>query len=421
MNEKVSPKQKEKSSILTHRVYNETNDERREFARDRDRIIHARSFRRMMHKTQIFNANAGDHFRNRLTHTLEVMQIARSLGRLMSLDEDLIEAIALGHDLGHTPFGHVGERTLHNILMYGIDGNIPATEQGFKHNYQSVRIVESIEARCDEYQGINLTLATKEGIIKHTGLTVSSKNSERKELVRYSSKDLDTSLLRMDLEFSFTLEGQVVAVSDEIAQITHDIDDGIRGRIISFNDFISTPLFSMYNEDVSLRDASYNQRNKAIKGLVGFLINDVNMASSERVKKYHSENGIPSFENVSSVYESRCVWFSDKVGQTAEDLAIKRKKWILQSKIISQADSKAEYIIRQLFKAYYKHPKELPDYILARYYGKSDIKEFDRGIIRDDELQKDPYFIRLICDHIAGMSDQFAAREYNNLYVPEYC
>lgn len=149
--------------------YEEIGICRREpFQRDRDRIMHSRSFRRMMHKTQIFNANMGDHYRNRLTHTLEVAQISRSIGKVLGLNDELIEAIALGHDLGHTPFGHIGERTLDGILHNGLNTNIPATGGRFKHNFQSLKVVDQLETRCEDYAGINLTLATREGILKHT-------------------------------------------------------------------------------------------------------------------------------------------------------------------------------------------------------------------------------------------------------------
>ena len=124
----------------------------------------------MMHKTQIFNANFGDHYRNRLTHTLEVSQIARSLGKALGLNDELVEAVALGHDLGHTPFGHMGERTLHRILSQGLPPDVPALGEGFKHNLQSLRVVDQLETRCEEYTGINLTLAVREGILKHTKL-----------------------------------------------------------------------------------------------------------------------------------------------------------------------------------------------------------------------------------------------------------
>ena len=415
----------EKSLYLTQREHKEVfsqDDPRTDFVHDRDRIIHSKAFRRLMHKTQIFNANKGDHFRNRLTHTLEVAQIARSIGRRMNLDEDLIEAIALGHDLGHTPFGHVGERKLGELMHEGHKGVFDGSPFSFKHNFQSVRVVEYIENKCDEFPGINLTLAVREGMIKHTGLQTRASNGVKYD-VEYEKSALNTNGFRMDLPHSITLEGQVVAIADEIAQLTHDIEDGIRGGIISFDDFRSCELVNDYlkaNTYLNVTSPSYNQKGQIIKKLVGYLISDVITESEKKRKRYEEKYGIPTFNSEFSVYEEKCVTFSKEIKLQADDLARKRDNWIIFSKEISQADSKAEYFITQIFKAYYKHPKELPDYILARYYGEKDADGFDRTIISVEELQRDPKFIRFICDHIAGMSDQFAAREYMNLYIPDY-
>ena len=215
--------------------YEEIGICRREpFQRDRDRIMHSRSFRRMMHKTQIFNANIGDHYRNRLTHTLEVAQISRSIGKVLGLNDELIEAIALGHDLGHTPFGHIGERTLDGILHNGLNTNIPATGGRFKHNFQSLKVVDQLETRCEDYAGINLTLATREGILKHTKTAYAGEGFLHYPELDFSNIDLSAP--------SFTLEGQVVAISDEIAQCTHDLEDGVRSKIISFSDIQNYPL-----------------------------------------------------------------------------------------------------------------------------------------------------------------------------------
>lgn len=407
-------------NILERRLKQKDEDsftKRNEFQRDRDRIIHSRAFRRLMHKTQIFNANKGDHYRNRLTHTLEVMQIARSIGRELKLNEDLIEAIALGHDLGHTPFGHIGERTLNEILSKGIDGYIKPICEGFKHNYQSVRLVDSIENRCDDYTGLNLTVAVREGIIKHTKLKING------QLIKYEKKELDDRILRMDLENSFTLEGQVVAIADEIAQITHDIDDGIRGGIIRFKDFMDCELVKTYlacaKINLNNMNLTYDQKSHLIKSCIGFLIKDVIDSSRIKIEKYHQVYGEPKFKRVNDVYEKQCISFSDKIKPQAEALEKSKTSWIICSAEISQSDAKAEYMIKQIFKAYYKHPKQLPDYILARYQ-ETTCDELIRINLDDKKLQNDRFFVRLICDHIAGMTDQFAAREYMRLYQPEY-
>jgi len=410
----------EKSAFLTHRLYIDEpsyQDERAEFQHDRDRIIHSRAFRRLMHKTQIFNANKGEHYRNRLTHTLEVMQIGRSIGRLLNLNEDLIEAIALGHDLGHTPFGHTGERKLNEIMKNGISAEVPATVQGFKHNFQSVRVVDSIESRCDNYRGLNLTLAVREGIIKHTKLTTNGEN------IVYTPVDLNVEHFRMDLPHSITLEGQVVAIADEIAQLTHDIEDGVRGGIIPYNKFLECELVRTYMDAILMTITStptYNKRDQIIKGMVGFLIHDVKNESQENIRKYHEKKGVPEFIDVTSVYQEQCIKFSNSIAKQAKDFGNNRHGWIIMSQEISQADSKAEYFIQHIFKAYFKHPLQLPDYILARYYNIIDADNLDRSMIDVEIMRNDPRFLRLICDHIAGMSDQYAAREYKNLYQPQY-
>lgn len=285
----------EKSLYLTQREHKEVfsqDDPRTDFVHDRDRIIHSKAFRRLMHKTQIFNANKGDHFRNRLTHTLEVAQIARSIGRRMNLDEDLIEAIALGHDLGHTPFGHVGERKLGELMHEGLKEVFDGSQFSFKHNFQSVRVVEYIENKCDDFPGINLTLAVREGMIKHTKLQTKDSNGTKYD-VEYEKSALNTNGFRMDLPHSITLEGQVVAISDEIAQLTHDIEDGIRGGIISFEDFKSCELVKKYLNAINFDDSSlsYNRKSQIIKKLVGYLISDVITESEKKRKKYAQHVG----------------------------------------------------------------------------------------------------------------------------------
>ncbi|MBQ3612352.1 MAG: dNTP triphosphohydrolase [Firmicutes bacterium] len=410
---------KNHNNILHFRLEGEDVDpftKRKEFQRDRDRIIHSRAFRRLMHKTQIFNANKGEHYRNRLTHTLEVMQIARSIGRELGLDEDLIEAIAFGHDLGHTPFGHIGERTLNDILSKGLNRIKPIGE-GFKHNYQSVWLVDNIENRWSKYDGLNLTVAVREGMLKHTKLTIGE------ELVTYDKDKLKLDNLRIDLKDSFTLEGQVVAIADEIAQITHDIDDGMRGEIIKFDDFVACELMKSYLKskgNPSCESLSDDQKSYLIKDCIGFLIKDVVDASSKKIKEYWGNKGKPGFTTVDDVYEGLCITFSEPIKKQAGALADIKKNWIICSSEISQSDAKAEYMIKQIFKAYYKHPKQLPDDVLARYQHVEEEK-LERLKLDDEEMQKDKFFIRLICDHIAGMTDQFAAREYKRLYLPEYC
>lgn len=389
---------------------------REKYQRDRDRIIHSRAFRRLMHKTQIFNANTGDHYRNRLTHTLEVSQIARSIGKELRLNDELLEAIALGHDLGHTPFGHIGERTLNDLLSIKCIDEVDPIGEGFKHNYQSLRIVDNLENRCNEYSGLNLSLAVRDGILKHTKTIMKATGTP----VKYSC--LDFSNMKLD-QPAMTLEGQVVAIADEIAQCTHDVEDGVRSGIIEFEQLQKEELIQKVisewaiNIDCSTKTPTYETRNKIIKTLVGYLINDVIKATQEKLEK--DQIVPPTFNDEEDVFRAQLVCFSMENAMLVKQLNDKIKLWVLNSQRIAQADAKAEYIIKQLFKAYYVHPKELPDYILSRYYSYVGLS-LNRNQIDEPALRSDPAFSRAICDHIAGMTDQYAAREYMGLYYPDF-
>lgn len=387
------------------------------FQRDRDRVIHSRSFRRMMHKTQVFNANKGDHFRNRLTHTLEVSQIARSIGKALELNDELVEAIALGHDLGHTPFGHVGERTLNQILLNGIDQDVRPIGQNFKHNFQSLRVVDKIETRCTNYLGINLTLAVREGILKHT--RVKDKSGQY-----YKYPELDLLDINLDAP-SFTLEGQVVGIADEIAQCTHDLEDGVRSKAINFIELIQQPLVRKCMDayhvhlDGNSKMAAYDTRSLIIKHLVGFLINDVYIVSRTEIEKC-----VENMERVAGndyIFNQQCIKFSQEIELQVQQL----KRWmndkILYSEEVSVSDAKSGYLIKQLFKAYYKHPLQLPDYMLEKYY-RIKAREFSRERVSREVaiLQQDDVFVRMVADYIGGMTDQFASRTYIQLYYPDY-
>lgn len=400
------------------------------FQRDRDRIIHSRAFRRLMHKTQIFNANKGDHYRNRLTHTLEVSQIARSISKNLGLNEELTEAIALGHDLGHTPFGHIGERTLHLLISGKIEDELNLNKSnhgGFKHNFQSLQIIDNIEKRTNKYKGLNLTLAVREGILKHTGakIKIPKKNrsivTNEKDNVEYNSLDLTD--INIDKP-SFTLEGQVVAISDEIAQCTHDLEDGIRAKIIRVADIKEDELIKLvcekYKIKLNEKLETVDIRNSLIRIMIGFLINDVCDTTEKNLKeKYNNE--YPEFKNINDVFTEEVVKFSEKITEKHDNLYKLITQLVIASQQVTQSDLKAEFIINKLFHGYFKHPQQLPDYILSRFYEKKG-KKFNRIEIENniENLQEDGQFIRLICDHIGSMTDQYAAREYKKLYEPEY-
>ncbi len=402
--------------LLTARRYPEPPEEglckRGPYQRDRDRILHARSFRRMMHKTQIFNANLGEHYRNRLTHTLEVSQIARSIGKVLKLNDELIEAIALAHDLGHTPFGHTGERTLHGILSQGLLPDVPALGLSFKHNFQSLRVTDQLETRCDRYPGINLTLAVREGILKHT-----KPGYQPGQILDYPDMDFGG----MDLSApSFTLEGQVAAVSDEIAQCTHDLEDGVRSKIIPFADVQGAPLLvraaEAHGVPLSERPLSYDARNRLMKNLVGFLIEDVCRESLSRIQNYLHRFGLPE----DGSFRETCVFFSPETALQVESMLSDIHRRLVCSERITIADTKAQQFIRTLFRAYYLQPKQLPDYMLQRCCKQRGASAFDRLTLDDGALRQDPLFLRALSDYIAGMTDQYAAREFMRLTMPEY-
>lgn len=427
-----------KNTILNKRLITESECiDRLDFQRDRDRIIHSRCFRRLMHKTQVFNANVGDHYRNRLTHSLEVCQIARSISKLLGLNDELTEAIALGHDVGHTPFGHIGERTLHMILsgkLSNFESGLPDSNfGGFKHNFQSLQLIDNLEKRSNDYKGLNLSFAVREGIFKHTGekIKVPIDNHHKrttnfeKEKVKYISLNLENMRVGQP---SITLEGQVVGIADEIAQCTHDLEDGIRSKIINYNDLENNDLikkiYSMYEIELQKFEEVVDFRNTIIRQLVGYLINDVYINSSKVLSEKLSKERVPKFTNYEDVYKEQYISFTEEgtnVKKMQKKLSNLITRLVIVSQQVTQSDVKSEYIIVRLYKAYYNHPQQLPDYILKRYYNRMG-REFNRLNIDSEvlELQNDPEFNRLICDHISGMSDQYASREYKKLYEPEY-
>ena len=423
---------KNSSEFLTYRTITEEKDPLRlDFQRDRDRIIHSRAFRRLMHKTQVFIANKGDHYRNRLTHTLEVSQIARSIANALGLNESLTEAISLGHDLGHTPFGHVTERVLHEICTGQKKlGNMDIIScGGFKHNYQSLHIIDNLEQVSSDRAGMNLTRAVREGIIKHTGPEikvlkydkVSKKSTINKQEVNYSALDLSEIEINKP---SFTLEGQVVAISDEIAQVTHDLEDGLRAKIISLSNIENTKLIKKINIDlnnnINFEDLKYEHviiiRNTLIKTMVGFLINDVIDKSIKNLEILFPKGEYPKRFDV---LEDPIIDFSEDLKKEVEEFQEILTNLVINSEEVSITDSKARYFTEKLFISYYEHPQQLPTYILKKYYRKKG-KTLQRKNIDKYKLYEDPEFIRSICDHIAGMTDQYASRQYNKLYSPEF-
>ena len=377
---------------------------RTNFQRDRDRIIHSRSFRRLKHKRQVFMVTTGDHYRTRLTHTLEVSQIARTMGRSLGLNEDLIEAIALGHDIGHTPFGHIGEVVLHKILhgADSLDGALQSGDLGgFKHNYQSVRVVDELEKKY-AFEGLNLTGPVREGILKHTRLN--------RHQIQYP--DWRSDHLFMESDMSVTLEGQVVAICDEIAQRTHDLEDGIRAGHVSVADMRRVELIRYVEESTHLQppENDFLYMNSLIKRLIQVLVSDVLEESVRRLEKFYHEN------RRWNLFNSLVVAFSEQIDPLQKELDHFIDQRIIRRPGIEWADNLAEMVIRDLFKAYLKKPAEMHSYPAYRFFQtQTGQNDFPAETWQPDQISEQADFVRLIADYIAGMTDSFAMKEYERL------
>ncbi len=398
------------------------HDYRTEFQRDRDRIIHSRAFRRLKHKTQVFLATEGDHQRTRLTHTLEVAQVARTLCRALSLNEDLAEAIALGHDLGHTPFGHIGETVIHKIMsgQDSLEGllntQVSGTAGGFRHNLQSLRVVDLLEKRY-KGEGLNLTDETRLGIVRHTTLPAD---------VTYQPFEAQF----FTLESPLFLEAQVVALADEIAQQTHDMEDGLRTGLVNLGKLEKVGLIKevirRITVDYSASHRSFHKQNMLVRGTIHFLVTDILLHTGRRIRAWIKKEGIHSsrdfYRNLAHLPPD-LVSFSTSGKKLYGGLKKFVYREIINSYRVNRMDGRAIHFLRSLFMAYYANPRQLQDWALIRY-----AQERNEPYLRDiplnqvekkiRALQKEPSFLRLLCDHIAGMSDRFAMEEYRKLYLP---
>jgi dGTPase len=413
-----------RSSEATRRrpVEEDISDIRLAFQRDRDRILHARAFRRLKHKTQVFVPHVGDHPRTRLTHTLEVGQLGRTIARSLGLNEDLAEAAAMGHDLGHTAFGHTGETVLDEILRGdNSDVTLPeavSAEVGrFKHNYQSLRVVDLFERRYDS-PGLNLSDQVREAILKHTTWTVD-----------YPFPIPDRGGLFLDGPCH--LEGQAVASADEIAQQTHDLEDGLRAGSVGLEAAEALPVarrvIAAIGRDTYFEERRWTRQNTLVRGLIRFFISDVVESSSARIARFLERTAVTdhqSFLEHAREVSQTTVWFSAEV----EDLFAELKSFIYARIInqgsVSRQDWRARRVVAALFDAYWSEPAILPDYLLRRA-----VEELDLPYLRDVPLKRvaptvaeryhsTPGFARLIVDHLAGMSDRFALEEYRTLEQP---
>ena len=378
-------------------------DERTEFARDRDRIVHSHAFRRLKHKTQVFIPYEGDHFRTRLTHTIEVSQIARSAARSLALNEDLTEAIAFGHDLGHTPFGHSGERVLDRLLR---DSHPDAG--GFKHNYQSVRVVDRLERRYEE-PGLNLTHDVREGIFKHTTW----------------KRDFPFPLdFREGLRFESggSLEAQLVNWSDEIAQQTHDLEDGL--PLAEENAIESLEISRFVRSHRPAGGDLSAQRASLIRGMIAVLTADLVEGSRGRIERWIDQEGIASADDFAARRDRMpgdLVSFTETGRRYYRELKEFVYRHVIHSFPISRHDGHARRVIAGVFEAYRENPRLLPDSVLlslrdelsVRFLREVPLKDIDEEV--DLRYRPRPEFYRAIADHIAGMTDSYCNNEYREL------
>jgi len=336
------------------------------FQRDHDRIIHSSAFRRLEYKTQVFVIHEGDYYRTRLTHTLEVSQIAGTLARALRLNPDLTCAIALAHDLGHGPFGHSGEDAL-RILM--------KEHGGFDHNLQALRIVELLEERYPSFPGLNLTWEVRQGLNKHRA---------------------PLSPVRFPKIVNLSLEAQVVDIADEIAYDHHDLDDGITSGLIQEEDLEAVALWRQVRREVIRqfpRRSDALRKHQIIRRLIDLTVTDLLQESTRRIARFRIQNS-----RKATTLAERIIAFSPGMKRLRLPLkAFLNEKLYHHYKVIRMAD-KARRFLTALFESYLRSPKQLPD--------------TTRGRLK----QEDPH--RVVCDYIAGMTDRYALKEYQRLFTP---
>ena len=348
---------------------------RTDFQRDRDRIIHSTAFRRLKHKTQVFVNTSGDHFRTRITHSLEVAQIARTLSKFFNLNEDLCETLSLAHDLGHTPFGHAGEEALNDCMKkYG----------GFDHNIQTIRIILFLENRYYEFNGLNLTFETLDGLLKHNG-PIKNKKKYNKILGKDYFKNKINFLSRP------CLEAQIASISDDVAYNSHDLEDGLKSNLFKLKDLEKIPILKNiiskhkrkldnHSEDLIIR--------QIIRETIDVMVKDIINTTLKNIKKY-------KIKDLKDVYKSNypLVCFSKEIKDFDKKIKIFLKKKMYFHKNVIRNTNKGRKIINKLFLSIKKNPKR---YLNVSKYNNSNIE-------------------RSISDFIAGMTDRYAINLYNKI------
>ena len=357
------------------RLYKENYSQTRsEFQRDRDRILHSAAFRRLKHKTQVFVSNEGDHYRTRLTHSLEVSQIARSISKIFNLNEDLTETLSLSHDIGHPPFGHAGEDALSECMV---------SHEGFDHNDQAIRIVHLLEKKYFDFEGLNLTWETLEGLVKHNGPM---------------TKDVPKTIEALDKEFDLKLnefssiEAQIASIADDIAYNNHDLDDGLRAGFFSYDDLIELPMIGEIIKNFPKNYNSYDMQrinNEITRKSTSIMITDVINTISEKVKK----SKVRCNEDV-RLNNEKIADFSDKTKEEVKYIRSFLSMKMYNHDKVKAMTSNAHQIISSLFKLFIEQDEKF-------------IKEHMKQIISDEDKP------RAVCDFIAGMTDNYAQNFYN--------
>ncbi len=370
------------------RLYEENESATRSpFQRDRDRIIHASAFRRLKYKTQVFVYHEGDHFRTRLSHTLEVAQIARSIARALYVNEDLAEGVALAHDLGHTPFAHIGEEYLSECMK---------PFDGFEHNDQSLRVLTTLERKYPGWPGLNLTWETLEGVVKHNGPVILKDGQKLPATLADIQKQTD---LRLDTYAS--LEAQVAAIADDIAYNNHDVEDGLRANMFELKDLEELALMGPILEKVRHDWPDVSEHyiiQESIREMIGAMVTDVLEETKKRLLAIDPQ----SPEDV-RMAKQQMVAFSPAMYTMVEELRAFLLKRMYRHYTVNRIWTKVERMIPELFNAFMKQYKLLPDHWQKRVE--------DAGGLIDNIAQA-----RIVCDYIAGMTDRYAIREHERLF-----
>ena len=350
-------------------------DLRNDFQRDRDRIIHSTAFRRLKHKTQVFVNTSGDHFRTRITHSLEVSQIARTLSKYFNLNEDLSETLSLAHDLGHTPFGHAGEEALNDCMKnYG----------GFDHNIQTLRIITILENRYYDFKGLNLSIETLDGLIKHNGPV--------KDLTKLN-RILGNNFFKKKINFTSnsSLEAQIASISDDIAYNSHDLEDGLKSNLFDLNHLANIPVL---NEIISKHKKKLKRYSidliirQIIREIINEMVSDVIKTTKKNIRLY-------KIKNLNDIYrvKNQLVSFSENMQKFDKNIkSFLKQKMYFHRKVNSKTNF-GRKVITRLFLRIKKNPSK---YINIKKYSNSNIE-------------------RIICDYIAGMTDRYAINLYNQI------